>query len=392
VGRRLWQVAVPANEWEHVAARVRHFLVRDEDELLGHVLLSVSRHERRWVAANGDAVIVLDGAAVEDEGELEVLLSPRLLQAAASLAGEPSEHVVLELGLDRRTGRVTTTARGSLGSFGVPSGGGDFPDWQELVPRSGRSGASGAMAVLERDNLRRVLLHLLQPPGGVENPRGSVLARVEVADGELSFSVDWHRHGVTRCTLAVATTGAGTATLALCCLGELVESCAAGELRLVLPAGRGGRATLSDGRGVCGSVTARDTLESLRPRTEQVLAAACAVDEVARGDDGDYVLPLGSAPLSARLVPGDPHRLRLFALAAEIDESPALLAELNQLNCSLPFVKFISSSGQVLAAVELDATSAHPDEIASLAGVAVRTAAELGPVLGAVFGGAKEHA
>lgn len=118
----------------------------------------------------------------------------------------------------------------------------------------------------------------------------------------------------------------------------------------------------------------------------------CGTDTVERDEDGDYVLPIGSVPIYATLLAGRPHLLHLFAIAARVGESPELLAELDALNESLPFLELFARSGTVLACADLDATMLHPDELSTLAGTVAGAAADLGPLLGGLFGGTRESA
>ncbi len=296
-----------------------------------------------------------------------------------------SPEMVVELGVDERSGRPLTTVSGSAGRLSLLAGAGSFPDLDEIARREDGSGR--ATAVVDRAVLRRILDEARKAPPGVDTSETSPLFWLEVGEGELRNSIDWLRHGTSLFAAAAETTGSGAAAAALCCVDAFVEACSDGPLSIGVPCGSG-PVLLEDGRGFCLRVLSHDaSAESLRERVEHELASAWGLEEVERDGDGDYVLPNRLAPLYARLLPGDPHRLHLFGLVADLPPNTELVTELNGLNSGLGLLKVFAAGGQVLVAADLDATCAGANEIAARARSVARTAADLRVVLGGLFGG-----
>lgn len=392
-------IAIPVAEWTAVAERLGHFLASDEDAGIGHVELSVSEGRRRWVGCNGKAIACFLGGRIEAGGATALAktaswlgaerpalqLSPRLVSAASALTAQPGEDVLLELGVDERSGRPLTTVSGSAGRLSLLAGTGSFPDLDEVVRREDGSGR--ATAVVDRAVLRRILDEARKAPLGVDTSETRPLFWLEVGQGELRISIDWKRHGTSLFAARAETIGSGAAAAALCCVDAFVEACSDGPLSIAVPCGSG-PVLLEDGRGFCVRVLPHDaSAESLRERVEHELAGAWGLEEVERDEDGDYVLPNRLAPLYARLLPGDPHRLHLFGLVADLPPSAKLLTELNELNSGLGLLKVFAAADQVVVAADLDATCAGADEIAARARSLARTAADLRVVLAGLFGG-----
>jgi hypothetical protein len=102
-------------------------------------------------------------------------------------------------------------------------------------------------------------------------------------------------------------------------------------------------------------------------------------DEVCAPGEGDADLDRSLDPLTApvairsgtalvlvRLVDADPPLVRVFSpLLREIERSPELLVELNEINAHLSFLRLFWRAGTVFAATELLATSLDRDALAN---------------------------
>jgi Putative bacterial sensory transduction regulator len=80
---------------------------------------------------------------------------------------------------------------------------------------------------------------------------------------------------------------------------------------------------------------------------EKLLAVLTDTPRVAPDRDGDYPVRFGSALYYVRLVSAEDPDVQVFAVAVDgIEQSPELLAELNDLNCRIRFGRVSMSPGR----------------------------------------------
>ena len=122
--------------------------------------------------------------------------------------------------------------------------------------------------------------------------------------------------------------------------------------------------SLADGRFLAGLMPRRTRLEQIRLEAEAVIRRVFGPDALERDGDGDYQLKTHGVPVWARLLDGDPVTLEVFAtVATDLESSPELLAELNDINASLRFVKVVAADAMVTAEADLVAESLDADEL-----------------------------
>ncbi len=129
-------------------------------------------------------------------------------------------------------------------------------------------------------------------------------------------------------------------------------------------------------------------LELVHALVSQLLGEWFNLDDVRRDDDGDYPFRHGSTVYYVRVVDREPAVLRIFSVAVnEVDATPELLAELNDVNAHVSFARVSHASRQVWVETEL-----WPDAMDAFSlGMACERVGELsdriGPPLAAIHGG-----
>ena len=130
------------------------------------------------------------------------------------------------------------------------------------------------------------------------------------------------------------------------------------------------------------------SFESQRADAERLIADVFGPDAVHRDHDGDYPLSTRSTPIFARLVDDQPVRMQVFAVVlGGVESTRELLAELNDHNARLGFVRTFWVANQVLVESDLVAATADPPELIAAFDRVRDVAEDLGPMLAAVHGG-----
>jgi hypothetical protein len=88
-------------------------------------------------------------------------------------------------------------------------------------------------------------------------------------------------------------------------------------------------------------------------------------DELIRDEDGDIPIRVGSAMMFVRPVHGSPPLVQLFApILTEVDESPALLEAINEINRRILFGRLFWTHRGVVVAMELTGVGLSAEQVA----------------------------
>lgn len=131
-----------------------------------------------------------------------------------------------------------------------------------------------------------------------------------------------------------------------------------------------------------------ESIEQLDRATEMVLAA---LDEhggqVGRNDDGDMLVPHGSALTFVRAAVEPPRLHFASPLLTGVPESPELIARLNGMNAQIAFGRLFHSDDAVVAEMELICRPFVPEHVAIATNIMSRLADEVDDILQGEFGG-----
>ena len=121
---------------------------------------------------------------------------------------------------------------------------------------------------------------------------------------------------------------------------------------------------------------------------EKLLAAVTDTRDVVPDRDGDYPVRFGSALYYVRFVGAEDPDVQVFAVAvAGIEQSPELLAELNDLNCRIRFGRVFHVAGQVLVETDLIGDAVDPRGFSNACEVVAGLTDKIGPELAKKHGG-----
>jgi hypothetical protein len=121
---------------------------------------------------------------------------------------------------------------------------------------------------------------------------------------------------------------------------------------------------------------------------EKLLAVLTDTPHVVPDRDGDYPVRFGSALYYVRLVGAEDPDVQVFAVAVDgIEQSPELLAELNDLNCRIRFGRVFHVAGQVLVETDLIGDAVDPRGFGNACEVVAGVTDKIGPDLAKKYGG-----
>ncbi|MFZ4721303.1 MAG: DUF3293 domain-containing protein, partial [Ilumatobacteraceae bacterium] len=128
---------------------------------------------------------------------------------------------------------------------------------------------------------------------------------------------------------------------------------------------------------------------ALRKQVESTITDVMGQLAAQPDGDGDYPLVRHSTPVYARLLPdAEPPALQVFAvMLSDVEASPELMTELNDLNIASTFARIFHVDGQVLVEADLVAETLDPNELRAAVDQIWDVAQRIMPTLSAVFGG-----
>lgn len=372
--------AIPVEEWAR--ARALYDVARvDERSGLGQVRLRSDGRRRRWYASDSIRAACLEGGP--DSGVYDVGIPPALLRFAIDEMDDTPE---VELVID--DAQRTVVLRGSSGSATVEDLAYGFPVLEDIRPGTDEIG--GRATVRAGDLLNALDAAWLSRRADFdEGERGPIW--FSIGDG----AVHCRSHNSRASDAAIRVESAdATGSVLLEVNPEYMSSVVAlfrphDDVSVQIPR-YAGRPILIEGTDRWAMVMPVDHRNAVLERSvEAVIEEEMGHLAVRRDLDGDYPLVRRSTPVFARLVPEeDPPVLQVFAVVVrDIESSPELLAELNDLNRRSTFARVFHLDGQVLAEVDLVAETLDATELHT----AVQRVWDLGqrvmPTLSAVFGG-----
>lgn len=371
------QAVISAHDWQLAAETVAPFAYDDEHLGPGYVHLAVAGGTAVWSARDDTrfARLVTNGA-----GSLDVLLPPRTVTAAATLASTTGSLTV-----GSGPGRQVSITDGTVGYHLDPPAV-QPANVDELIDQCKQQPSVGVDVALPA--LRHLVDTATQVAACNQRREDEVPTLwLEIQPGELRLKVEWAGLGVANYRLKAATSGVARVAIGPRDLRQFCNALEAEDVHLEVPTNEGGMLLIQAGTWTAGSVAFRSGSESYRPDVEQVLSTVFRGWPLRRDRDGDYVLPHRSTPSYARLADGPP-RLQIFAVALQdIELSPEMLAELNAINAGISLARIFAVDSQVLVEGEILADSIDPSTVAAVHESVDQIASETAPLLAAMFGG-----
>ena len=349
---------------------------------MGFVRLVADGRQRSWFASDGFRMVRLTGEP--DSGTYEILIPPRLILMADTVAGDDGSTQLL-LRNDPDRGGPTIAIRGLNGEAEAI-----LPDLRYPNIDSVFADLAGIPPLVTVDDQRffAALASVGVSPIERDDDAGPVIVRIGSGEGHLWMRTDWDDVGAS----VLSISGDGGAPVPpqrfnLRFVSDLVRLF--DEPIQISVGDHVPQMKLSGGRISAGLMAVKQEFELLRESVEEVIDTVFGSDSLQRDGDGDYQIKVVGIPVWGRLLDGDPAHLTVFAtLLTQVDGTPELLAELNDLNTNLTFVRVNWDGGIVTARVELVASTLDPTELFTAYQRVNDAAANLSPTLSTVFGGA----
>lgn len=377
-------IDVDDHEWRQVVGRLGHALGSDERTVLGKYGVVVNGGRRRWVASDSYRLMSYDAGS--DDGGGSLLIPERLLDAWP-LVSAPTGRAVIVPGRDAEKGIATLTIKGPGGSLTIERDTRDVIDFaRHLDPNPDEERVSFTLDVAAFTELMRIA-STAPPIGKNDGDREWPFMFIEVGDGSLVVEIDWGDLGPTRYSLPVDAIDRARVSVNPTYLKDMIAAFEPGEVRCELPTGPGDMLVFRQGP-LTGLLMPMDPSIRSVLHAEEVLASVFGQHVLHTDGDGDYPISTQGVPVYARLSPGDPTRLIMFAgVLADVDLSEELLVELNQINAVTGMAKARWDDGLVVIQGELIADTADPAEVVAVYERITSFADGLGTTLAARFGG-----
>ncbi|MEX0768856.1 MAG: DUF3293 domain-containing protein [Microthrixaceae bacterium] len=377
-------------EWQAVSQRILPFCAEDERFGSGQLLLRSSDSVRTWWSTDGRVVARLDVGA--SDTDYLWTISPRILASWWLAAGGTG---LAKICVSESTQGNQISIRGAGGSFSLPQRNLRYPALGVITEQYDQ--AASATAVVEAEGFYYFSNLIKNAPQGpfLDEDRDVPPCELTVTADSLTSNVLWPGLGENLHSLQATTTGTASMFCSPVRLHETLGAFETGELSVSIPQDsyEGDEPPIRLQQGsLTIYVLARGcelALDSLQVNYVAPVLEECFGPDVLNVDEGgDYELSVLGAPVFARELAGDPNRLCIFAtVVKDIEQSPELLAELNDLNTGYGFVKLLWKDGDVLVAGDLVAETVDAAEVLALYERVRFVASEISPTLAAVHGG-----
>ena len=376
---QIW-VDVDLEEWFEVMKILRG-VVHHEDRSFGFVRFIGDGSHHRWYTFDGFRSIRMIGDP--DPQIFDLLVPPRLILLAPQVCLTES---TTQLVVDSKPGEVPTIMiRGDAGSVAAPFRNGGFIDVEAIISTFSTRPSDTRV---DASQLQRALESIGARPEPTPQDQIPPPLTVGVDEDGLWLKIPWPESGPT--LLCVNSPGTDQPKFKQMMLGQLGDFAGMfeGDIEVSFGDDPNEPLVLSSDTMTCTLESLRTGVERARPHVEDVITEVFGGEGTTTDSDGDYLLKTTGIPIWGRLVGGEPSYLSIFAtLLREVGGTPELLAELNDLNSNLTFVRVDWSEGLVTARVDLVARTLDPDELFTAFKRVNDAAANISPMLNAMFGG-----
>jgi hypothetical protein len=378
------RVEIYPSEWRLVRRLLSH-VGGDETRDVGCLKLISDGTRRRWYATDWNRVICLEGEL--DSHTYEMLVPPRLIFTAPTIAGSSSSFE-LQLRDDPAIGFETIAVNGPFGSVEVPRPKISFPDVQDLFTMLHDR---PLLAEVDNQLFASAVSTVGVRPESIAEGQGIPPAGMEFVDSELWISLRWPGSGPT--VMSFATTGSEPNAVGESQLFSLFDLEGISELfddpiRIFWCDDQSIFLKFESGPFTVGLRPVQDGFDELRAKTALTIAEVFGPDATRRDSDGDYQLKVTGTPIWGRLLDTAPPQFLVFStLLTDVQTSPELMTELNDINGARSFVRVIWSGNTVSARAELVASTLDPTELFTAFERVKSAASELTPMLAIAFGG-----
>lgn len=381
--QRQFTISISVDEWQNIFQWMHWSLGPSEGEPAGHFLLEISGNQRTWVTTDNAQLTVLSLEGPKPRANFEYEEPLTLLVNSRFFRGKTPEDVTLTV-IENDSGRLQTL-RGASYEQTLPEHPGTFPDWKEALNRLvGTQVQVDSAALLQACNTVNTV------PWGLEY-EGWIAAWLFMRNGRLCLEAPWYRYPHTQ--VFVNVTGQMDDSVPVFVapgrLSNLLLAIDSAQVTLTLPHEPLGLVGIS-----CGNYRALlepvDRWADEKKKLEELLCEFLRVDEVSPDQDGDYGIttPEGNQLWLRLQTEIRPISAQIFSvMASNVPCTNELLAELNSINSSAPYVKVMWASDSIMAETDIVAESLDLAELANAVTVVQETVDRYIDVLSLYFGG-----
>jgi hypothetical protein len=371
-------ITISISEWDDVS-RVLSFLDRAQSQALNAVCLRAVNGKRHWLAGNDVRAVCIEGDF--DSLEYEVLIPGRAFLVGLSIAGEEGAtrlrvvNGMLVIGEKEHSityPQVRAKSPIQLSMFEPLSSDAQF----EVHSRRLKHALSSLTFQAHTDE---EITHSVLNISNIDN--GLHLELRVFDEQQLAVTLPArHVSGPESVLVPVRPKELETLLLHLPFDEYINVSMPTSELHPIILASDGLRAVV---------MPLQRDYEVARENIENVLTEVCGVLSLITDGDGDYPITRHGHRIYGRLHGQTKEALfQIFAVILDdIEPTPELLAEINQINSNIGYARVFCVANQVLVEVDLVAVACDEIEIEIAVKRIQRVASEIAPMLNALFGG-----
>jgi hypothetical protein len=374
------RLEVQSYEWRTVFPLV-NIAEFEESEPLGQIVVAGDGQHRIWCAASRWTYARIVGE--RDSRTTAFSIPPRIVVGSSAVCENDSATELLLVDFPNLGPHVVL--RGDGGSIAAPVPYHQFPAW---VLETDFSDGFPVHATVDSERLATGLSASLIKTEIPSDPDQTPLRTFGIGNDCIWFKGEWATVGPTVVEVSAKVSASQPPKqINTRFLSNSIEL-HSNEISISFGESHDSGVVLSSD-GVTTFVRAKPTtFDEARWHVEKTVDTVFGPDSLVTDADGDYRLKNTGVPVWARLVPGDPHCLRVFStVAIEMSSSPALLSEINELNQGLQFARLDHGNEILTASADLVASTLDPDELYTAFSRVSRVASDVGPSLIALFGG-----
>ena len=355
----------------------------DESQPIGNIRLTATGGKRYWHTTDSYRLGRITG--LDDPNEFDLLLPPRIFNRAHLLRSTTNDYVLYLNEFD--DGSRYFTLRGDLGEILGPYPRGPFPQIDELM-----------LGIDGRTPDFTVNAELLAEAVSSTGYGWDTLPKIDDTDVPLIefarsneglwMSSRWNAGMPTTVLLAGPTPqrtiqSSVNASYLLSILRRIE-----GDVDIAFGPESSDPISFTDGTFTGVLMPIRRGLERHRPHVESVISDVFGPEALTQDEIGDYQIRATGVPVWGRMIDVQPPTLRVLAtVAAEIENSPELLHEINEINTNLTFAKVDWDNNFVTVSSDLVAETLDAEELDTAYSRVRQIAVEMSEVIIAMFGG-----
>jgi hypothetical protein len=352
-----------------------------EDKATGFVLLRTNEGRREWIATDTYSLVRVFGRA--DDTEIEIALPPRLISLASNIVeGSATTRLIVR---EFENGGMSLFLDSSHGEVFIPWRPRNFPAIDNLFAEVNDRAVDGTVDSVRLSAAIRSAMWAPEPLDEADTFPKVIFG--SQANG-LWIEVAWPDQGATVVGLNGNGSGRDIAVAVNPRFLQDVVDRFSGTVDVAFGDDPSGIISFR-GNGLDALLMPiRSGMEMDRVGTEDVIEEVFGPDALIRDSDGDYQLKTTGVPVWSRLLDGDPVALKVFAtVAADVEASPELFSELNDINASLRFARVDWNEHLITVSSELVASTLDPEELFNAFTRVNKIAEDMSGIIVARFGG-----